>query len=123
MMLMGIRVTPRAEIESVVVNVTESSLAGMQEQIGCNLVDVVRLDDGVDMWIDDEGLYRSGPNPVATVMAPMLGYATQRYHGTALFLAIDEEGATRSLSPEQHRRVLAAAQMAAHAIEHGVLVR
>lgn len=122
-MLMGIRVTVDGTAEGVVVDVSESRLAGMRAQIGCDLVDVVRLDDGVDMWIDDEGLYRSGPNPVATVMAPMLGYAIQRFHGAALFLAVDEEGATRSLSPEQHRRVLAAAQMAAHAIEHGVLVR
>lgn len=122
-MLMGIRVTPAAEVEGVVVDVSESRLAGMRAQIGCDLVDVVRLDDGVDMWIDDEGLYRAVPNPVATVMAPMLGYVTQRFHGTVLFLAVDEHGHTRSLSPEQHRRVMGAAQMAAHAIEHGVLVR
>ena len=122
-MLMGIRATPEGTVEGVVVDVSESRLAGMRAQIGCDLVDVVALDDGIDMWIDDEGLYRSVPNPVATVMAPMLGYATQRFHGTALFLAVDGEGATRSLSPEQHRRVMVAAQMAAHALEHGVLVR
>jgi hypothetical protein len=123
MMLMGIRATPDGTVEGVVVDVSESRLAGMRAQIGCDLVDVVALDDGIDMWVDDEGLYRSVPNPVATVMAPMLGYVTQRFHGTVLFLAVDDEGDTRSLSPEQHRRVMLAGQMAAHAIEHGVLVR
>jgi hypothetical protein len=35
MMMMGIRVTPCAEVEGVVVNAAESTLRGIQNQVGC----------------------------------------------------------------------------------------
>lgn len=114
-MLMGIRVTPAGEAEGVVVNVPKSTLAGMREQIGCRVVDVVRLGHGVDGWIDDDGFYTQEPNQVATVMATMLGRDTRAsvLHGPVLFLSVDEaDGATRSLSPDQHARVLLYANLA-----------
>lgn len=114
-MLMGIRATPDGTVEGVVVNVSESSLAGMREQIGCRVVDVVRLDHGIDGWIDDDGYYTQERNLLATVIATMLGRDERcgLLHGPVLFLSVDEaDGVTRSLSPDQYARIMNAANLA-----------
>jgi hypothetical protein len=44
-------------------------LAGMYAVIDCDAVEVGRLADQSDMWIDDEELYNAQANPLATKLA------------------------------------------------------
>ena len=44
-------------------------LAGLYAVIGCDAVEVSRLADQLDVWIDDEGLYNAQANPLATKLA------------------------------------------------------
>ncbi|TDW43159.1 uncharacterized protein DUF3846 [Curtobacterium sp. PhB42] len=107
---MGIRATADGAVEGVVVNARESTLQGTREQIGCRLVDVVRLDGRIDAWIDDEGMYAGERNDLATVAAVALGRsrAASPLYGTVLFLTYDEAGDTRSLSPDQYTAIMTA---------------
>jgi len=115
---MGIRSTADGVVEGVVVNARESTLQGTREQIGCRLVDVVRLDGRIDAWIDDEGMYTGERNDVATVAAVALGRsrAASPMYGTVLFLTYDEAGDTRSLSPDQYTAVMRAFHSASAAL-------
>ncbi|MCS5511707.1 DUF3846 domain-containing protein [Curtobacterium flaccumfaciens pv. betae] len=99
-------------------NARESTLQGTREQIGCRLVDVVRLDGRIDAWIDDEGMYAGERNDLATVAAVALGRsrAASPLYGTVLFPTYDEAGDTRSLSPDQYKAVIRAFQKARTAL-------
>lgn len=114
MKLMGIRIGVRGDVEEVIVDTATSSLAGMREQIGCRVVDVVRLDHGVDGWIDDDGYYTQDRNMLGSVVASMLGrdVTASLLHGPVLFLSVDGAGASRSLSPDQHARIMRAVDLA-----------
>lgn len=107
---MGIRATADGAVEGVVVNAAQSTLQGTREQIGCRVVDVVRLDGRIDAWIDDEGMYAGDRNDLATVAAVALGRsrAASPLYGTVLFLTYDNAGDTRSLSPDQYTAVMTA---------------
>lgn len=67
---------------------------------GC--VDVVALvagENGLDMWVHDEGLYLCEPNPVATVIAQRFGLTSQPYFGPAVLTGgADSRGVTRGLT-------------------------
>lgn len=78
-------------------------LASLYRLIGCDAVDLVRLDDDLDMWIDDEGAIGNPfPNWAITAVAAAHGHVHQRYFGTAVFTGgADEEGNSLSLSPAQ----------------------
>lgn len=78
-------------------------LASLYRLIGCNSVDLVRLDDDLDMWVDDEGSFGTPyPNWAITAVAAAYGRVHQRYFGTAVFTGgVDEEGNSLSLSPAQ----------------------
>ncbi|MEG8037788.1 DUF3846 domain-containing protein [Sphingomonas sp. LR61] len=108
--MMGIRATADGAVEGVVVNAAQSTLQGTREQIGCRVVDVVRLDGRIDAWIDDEGMYAGERNDLATVAAVALGRsrAASPLYGTVLFLTYDNAGDTRSLSPDQYTAVMTA---------------
>lgn len=108
--MMGIRATTDGAVEGVVVNASQSTLQGTREQIGCRMVDVVRLDGRIDAWIDDEGMYAGERNDLATVAAVALGRsrAASPLFGTVLFLTYDNAGDTRSLSPDQYTAVMTA---------------
>lgn len=107
---MGIRATADGAVEGVVVHAAQSTLQGTREQIGCRLVDVVRLDGRIDAWIDDEGMYAGDRNDLATVAAVALGRSRSAspLYGTVLFLTYDNAGDTRSLSPDQYTAVMTA---------------
>ena len=55
-------------------------LAQLQRLVG-GLVDVVELDGATDLWLNDEGLYLCGPNPVASRIAAAHGQGYQMFHG------------------------------------------
>lgn len=92
--IIGLRITPDGRASGVSLQPTNGShLDALYEAIGCRFVDVVRLRDGLDMWVDDEGLYTAEPNLFATTLADQLtpGGAVQIYHGTAVFLGADDD--------------------------------
>lgn len=119
MKLMGIRATADGRAEGVVVNVGTSILTGLQEQIGCGPVDVVRLSNQIEAWVDDNGAYVAEVNLVATVAAVALGRSKQAdpLYGAVLFLSADRAGDVRSLSPDQYTAVLAAFENARAALD------
>lgn len=114
--LLGIRVSVDGSIQDVQIPTTDGvpELAGITKAIGCDLFDRVALPEDIDVFVDDEGLYRQEPNPVLSEIvreklgAP-IGY---RLHGTGLFLGMNDEGDTLALTPSQ-RATIAAAWFAA----------
>lgn len=79
----------------------------MYAAIGCTRVDVVRLAVGLDMWIDDEGLYTQPVNAPATALARCHGF-TGPYHGPVVLTGgADAHGDTRPLTDRESRHVRA----------------
>lgn len=84
------------------------SLSFLQEQVH-GLVDVVRLPGGIDMWVNDEGMFTLEANLLATQLATLLlGEWRQRFHGPAVFTSSDNEGRTVPLSEDQRDLILSA---------------
>lgn len=84
----------------------DNHLPLMREHIGCSLVDVVRLTEVLDMWIDDEGIYTQPVNPVATALARHYGFIWQPYHGPVLLCSVDAQGNSIDLDADQFRALL-----------------
>lgn len=83
---------------------------GIRDAIGCDRFDVISLEHGIDLWVDDEGLLVEQPqlNLPATVLAHALGAATAVF-GTAVVLSVEPEtGESQGLSDAQLHRVLQA---------------
>jgi hypothetical protein len=76
--------------------------------IDCRVFDVVALDGGIGLFVDDEGLMDGSPlNLCATVLAHQLG-AGAAIFGIAVAASVDVEGSTLGLSDEQVTRIAAA---------------
>lgn len=73
----------------------------MHEEIGCDLVDIVALDDEIDAWVDDEGLLKS-ENPVHSVK---FGDREYQLAGKIVLFSRDDEGNSIGLNSEQVSRV------------------
>ena len=87
-------------------------LAHLQEVVG-GLVDCVGLSPAADLWVNDEGLYLCGPNPVATVLAHVMAGRdlAQPLFGPAVFTgSADEEGATLGLTEDEAKALTTSAE-------------
>lgn len=99
------------EMETVVVEPDPergTHLTSLYELLSVRLVDVIRLPEDIDLWVDDEGLINgSEPNPLLTNMLIAFGYDmdTHQIRGNGAFFAVDSEGSMTSLSDRQ-REVL-----------------
>ena len=81
--------------------------AVMRAVIRCNLYDLVALTTRLDMWIDEEGLYRHPVNELATLLAARHGFNFQPYHGPVLLTGgADEDGETLPLNIDMIRALL-----------------
>lgn len=58
-----------AHVQQHVHMLEKAILASLYAVIGCDAVEVSRLADQLDVWIDDEGLYNAQANPLATKLA------------------------------------------------------
>ena len=78
-------------------------LNSMYDLLGCRSVDVIRLTDSIDLWVDDEGMLVSEPkvNTVLMNITYAFGHGYQPLFGSGLFLSTNEDGETVSLTPEQ----------------------
>jgi hypothetical protein len=76
--------------------------------IDCRVFDVVALEDGIDLFVDDEGLMDgSALNLCATVLAHQLG-AGAAIFGIAVAASVNAKGSTLGLSDEQVTRIATA---------------
>ncbi|RFA06415.1 hypothetical protein B7R54_18710 [Subtercola boreus] len=99
----GIRIDNDGVLSTVSIDDTNTHthLLGMYRHIGCTTVDVVGLEGGIDVWVDDEGLYTQDPNPTLTAMIRITRPCQTHLSGPGLFLTTDGEGDTRGLTEEQ----------------------
>lgn len=93
------------------VSLDATNLPGqLSELIGCDLFDVVHLEHGIDIYVDDEGLLVARPvlNLALTVLAHALGTPAVLF-GTGVVLGGDDEtGDTLGLTSVQRDLVLGA---------------
>lgn len=69
----------------------------LREMVG-GWLDLVRLSDRLDMWVNDEGLFQfPEPNVTASRVAGVFGFDWQPYHGPAVLTGTDGEGNTVGL--------------------------
>ncbi|OLT46668.1 hypothetical protein BJF87_22380 [Gordonia sp. CNJ-863] len=96
------------DVEGVVSQVTASggdTLRMLQSAVG-GYVDVVRLPEGIDMWVSDEGSYTQPVNAWASLLNDLLGGQPVIW-GPVVFASSTEEGDTVSLSAAQTARLAA----------------
>ncbi|GJF02046.1 hypothetical protein PSD17_10100 [Pseudonocardia sp. D17] len=91
--------TPAGELTDAMLPAGDT-LRGLQEAIGCACVDVIQLSSRLDIWLDDEGLWKPEPqlNRGAMAVLASFGYVGAAIVGTAVFAEHDAEGDTTSLS-------------------------
>ena len=80
---------------------------GVRESMGCRVFDVISLEHGIDLWVDDEGLLQAEPvlNLPATILAHVLGVRTAIF-GTAIALSVDlSTGESKGLTDRQVHRI------------------
>ena len=78
--------------------------------IGCDLFDVVSLQNGIDLFVDDEGIPNRAPlNLPATVLAHVLGSRAVLF-GVAVAVSVNAEGDTIGLTDQQRSVIVEALQ-------------
>jgi len=98
----GLRITVDGRVQKIDIP-DNAILDGLYSAIGGRCVDVVRLTDQLDMWVDDGAMFTSDINPLATTLAhhfqsDIPARYRQPYFGTAVFLSVDQDtGDARSL--------------------------
>lgn len=88
-----------------------NSLPTMRTALGCDMVDVLRLSDHLDMWFDDEYLYNHAgqPNTLATEIARRFQPGASTILGPVLLTGIDQStGETLPLTVDRLRMLLSA---------------
>lgn len=108
---------------------TESLLEDLYGIIDCETVDVIGIGNGIDMYVDDEGLYNNNRyklNHLAVYLRTKAWLESKNtcfpvnyppIVGAAVLLSSDEEGNTVDLSPEQVAYVKEALTLPNPAIE------
>jgi hypothetical protein len=87
-------IDPIAKTITEVEHKTEGEDGGLHDiyrHIGCDLVDVVRLQDGDGIYVDDEGLLKS-PSPDSFWAMPELYGEEAAWTGKGLVLGSDAKG-------------------------------
>ena len=104
----AILITPEADIVPITLpDNPDHRQAVMRAVIRCDLYDVVALTTRLDMWIDEEGIYRHPVNQLATLLAARHGFTWQKYHGPVLLTGgPDQDGETLPLTPDMVRALL-----------------
>lgn len=72
----------------------------MYKYIQCDMVDVVEIAEGIDIWVDDNGLFKPG-NTVLEYKIKDNPDVVLHLAGNALFLSSDDEGNSIGLTMEQ----------------------
>lgn len=96
-------VTPSDTISAKTQLVSLSKDFGLEEMykhIQCDMVDVVEIAEGIDIWVDDNGLFKPG-NTVLEYKLKDNPELTVHLAGKALFLSSDDEGNSIGLTMGQ----------------------
>ena len=78
------------------VNMVDTKLQTIYNLIGCDLITITSLANGIDMILDDEGLLKNSENQAYF----KFGINSQPFAGKALIIATNDEGDFASL-PEK----------------------
>lgn len=99
MTVKGILIKPEQTVVTIQqVSNEELPLEKMYELLDCSTVDVVSIDNEIDIWVDDEGLFKQGN----MVMEYRFGNdAKIRLTGNVLFLSSNDKGETIGLNGKQ----------------------
>lgn len=103
-MLSGVRIDGDGSFVAVKIDDTTQGQvsAGMREHIQCARFDVIRLPENIDVWVDDEGLYRSPVNSELTGIVRLHQPDWDVVAGRGLFLGVNPDtGETVSLTLDQ----------------------
>lgn len=84
------------EVKVEKVNDEDISLKEMYRLINCDLVELVRLTDNINIWVDEEGLLKSG-NVVTEIISDDMKI---KLAGKILFLKEDKDGKSIGLNSE-----------------------
>jgi hypothetical protein len=96
----AIRITD-AHIEPTFISRTKTVTA-IQKAVGCDHFDLVPLDHGIDLYVDDEGAINGSPlNLKLTIMAHILGVPTVLFGNGIMLGGSDDNGDTVSLTSKQ----------------------
>lgn len=103
--LTGVRISDR-QVETVTIS-RKDTVTELQQAIGARWFDVVRLDHGIDLYVDDEGAINGSTlNLPATIIAHTLGTPAALF-GTAIALGVDNtSGESLTLSDEQTQLIV-----------------
>jgi hypothetical protein len=107
--LQGVRVNLDGTAEGVkIITIKDGdTLDALYTLIGCGLVEAVDLPEGITLWVDEEGTYRSEHNPTLTSMARRTRPAQSPLFGAGVFLGFNEDtGDSDSLSRDQLASVI-----------------
>lgn len=119
--LTGLLISPDGDMEQVSVEPdagsTDTHLSAMYDLIGCRFVDLIRLPNHLDAWIDDEA-YGSDPNIIATMVCSVIAGQppAQAIRGKVLLLETDGRGGSRSIGAANLHRAAKIALAAASAL-------
>ncbi|UVK59863.1 hypothetical protein SEA_OBLADI_124 [Gordonia phage ObLaDi] len=105
--LRGVLISEDSQVSIIEDPVTSEAgkLGVLYQRLACHSVDRVELTEGVDLWVDDEGLIASRPfNHLATTFALAQGRPTMIF-GHALVLGFNDEGETLPLDIDRTGRV------------------
>lgn len=106
----AVRISPEGEVDVIDFADYPSTLEALQKGVE-GTIDIVRC-EGLDLWLNDEGMYTHAdqPNRAVTVLAMRLGSYDPGfiYRGPAVLAESNEEGETIPLGAEQSVRVAAA---------------
>jgi hypothetical protein len=106
----GLRITLDGTLEDVEMPRESGRLANaLNAAIGSDLFDLVGLEDDIDLFVDDEGMYRSEPNPALSLVARRLGNQQSVLFGAGVFLRGHiSTGENHSLTDTQRDRITTA---------------
>nr|WP_176705498.1 DUF3846 domain-containing protein [Arthrobacter sp.]AXV46548.1 DUF3846 domain-containing protein [Arthrobacter sp.] len=109
----GIRIAPGAGLYTSDMD-GDNLLRSLYSVIGCDLIQVIELSNGIHAIFDEEGKLTGGePNQRATTAAKALGFRFlpgDHLAGSVVFLGLSKGGEHVSLTDEQRNMVRAASQ-------------
>jgi len=107
MSIHGLRIGLDGRLEDLVVPREPGALgAALNVALDSRMFDVVRFDDDLDLFVDDEGLYTSQPNPVLSLVAQRLGYEQPILFGPGVFLRCDPDTGDSLTLTAEHRQLV-----------------
>lgn len=113
--IIGLRVNLDGGMDRVVLPARSTDrVTALHTALACDTFDIVGVEHTLDLFVDDEGLYRSEHNPMLSLMLEILGQP-RLLSGPGIFLGGDPtSGETLSLTTLQAKRLIVLHTALAH---------